>query len=191
MKKINLRADKFKTQKKKGGAGVIFFGSLILFVSLAFYGWFYFQNKKVENEITSAKKKITQERKDIQDIDFGKVYNFEKRLISLENQMAGFIDKSSSFNKIAAATFPEAYFNSMKIASGDFTDSYEATLLVPDLLFLAKQVKAYETVDGITNLDFGEISFTDNAVSTNLKFNLTSQDTQSIETREESNAKNN
>lgn len=170
MKKINLRADKFKPQRKSGGSGAILFGGILLFISLAFYGWFYFQNESTIKKVDSTKDKIAKTKKEIQALQFEGVYNFEKRLISLDGQMDNFIDKNSSFNKIASATYPEAYFDKIKITSGEMFDSYETTIVVPDLLFLAKQVKAYETLKDVANIDFGEVSFTENGVTTDLKF---------------------
>jgi hypothetical protein len=172
MKKINLATDNYQVKSSLGGSTSTIIGSVLLLISFFILGFLFWEKQIVMDKKESIQSQIEQKQKMLEKTNFREVYDFESRLINLDEQMKNYINPAQSLSKIALATFPENYFTSLSITSHSGQDSINGQIIAPDYSTLANQINYYSEKGGFDNFILSLASYKEDGILADVSFDI-------------------
>jgi hypothetical protein len=173
MKKINLATDDYQAKPPSKVSTSTIIGSALLLISFSVLGFLYWERQSIAKEKELVQSQIEQKQKMLEQTNFKEIYDFESRLISLDEQMQTYINPVQSLSKIASATFPENYFTSLIIDSNSGQDLIKGEIVAPDYSTLANQMNYFIEEGGFSNnFILSRASYKEGGVSANVSFDV-------------------
>ena len=178
MRKINLKAKNIATggsAYNNGPSGKISVAVSIIILLLAglLYGGATYlrnsQNKKIattKTEIKNLKKSLDTNK------DFKVLYDFQDRLIQLSGLENKKVKQINVLNQLAQSTLDVSVMKNLKVQVDNGLSAVNASLTVPDLMTVAKQINAYKEVSSQKQVFLGGSGVKEDKVEMSVKFTL-------------------
>ncbi len=146
MGQINLKSSEMGNSPRRGGGGgggALTFGIILLILSFGFYGAMFFLRTKTQKDIVAMENEVSAVKEKLNSKEIVELYDFQSRLVDLEEIMKDKINQRDNLLKISNYTLPDASFDSLKAEVSGSKTEFEGTIRVKDFYTLSKQVEAY------------------------------------------------
>ena len=149
MRKINLKAKNIATNSTvQGGASgqiSLFVGIVVLLVAGVLYGTTAYLKNSQSKKIAMVKSDIKTLKKELDtNKNFKTVYDFQDRLMQLDNIEKNKIRQVDVLNQLSQSTLGVNVVKDLKVAVDNGVSKVSITLSAPDLSTVAKQINAYK-----------------------------------------------
>ncbi|MDA3815042.1 MAG: hypothetical protein PF549_01595 [Patescibacteria group bacterium] len=171
MKQINLKSDSDAPGRKTTLSLSLVIGlSLLIITGLVFGGLFLYQ-LQIEKKIAIAQDEIDNKEENINENEFGEIYDLQGRIIDIQKYSAESNNQTEVLNVISARTFNETFFESLDLnQSSPDSSLVSGTIIVKDATQLANQLNAYKQSDQIENLKLESSSLEERGTVASLNF---------------------
>ena len=177
MRKINLKAKNIASNTSVSGGSSSKISLAISIVILLLAGILYGATAYLKN---SQAKKITMVKTEIKALknsldtnkNFKTVYDFQDRLIQIDNVKKNKIKQVDVLNQLAQSTLGVDVVKNLKVTTSNGASKVNITLITPNLATVAKQINTYKGISSQNKVSLKSSSIKDGNTDMAVEFTL-------------------
>ena len=161
------------TNSSQFGQTSLIIGVVVLVITGLLYGGVTYLKRAQEKKIASVKLEINNLKKSLDtNKDFKAVYDFQDRLFEIVNIQKDKVKQVDILNKLSQATLGASTMTDLKVNIQGGVGDVTASLKVPDLITVAKQINAYRDISKQGYVNFKNSNAKDDNMNTTIEFTL-------------------